>query len=71
MHTILGAGGAIGTQLLKELARTGQPVRLVARSPKSVPGATEIVPADLSIPDQAIRAVSGAAVVSCQWRSGG
>jgi len=48
---------------VKELARTGQPVRLVARRPKSVPGATEIVSADLSIPDQAIRAVSGAAVV--------
>jgi nucleoside-diphosphate-sugar epimerase len=63
MHTILGAGGAIGTQLVKELTRTGQPVRLVARNPGSVTGATEVVSADISIPDQAIRAVSGATVV--------
>jgi len=63
MQTILGAGGAIGVELVKELAHAGQPVRLVSRNPKLVEGATEAVSADLSDLDQTIRAVSGSAVV--------
>ena len=45
---IVGAGGAIGNELLKELVRAKQPVRLVGRNPKAVPGVTETVTADLS-----------------------
>src|SRR5579864_461668 len=63
MQTILGAGGAIGAELVKELAHTGQPVRLVGRNPKQVPGATEALSADISDRDQTIRAVSGSTVV--------
>ena len=62
MQTILGAGGAIGTELVRELARARQPVRLVARNPKPVEGA-EAVSADISNLDQTIAAVSGSTVV--------
>jgi nucleoside-diphosphate-sugar epimerase len=63
MHTILGAGGAIGTQLLGELVRRRQPVRLVSRNPKQVRGAIETISADLSDPAQTINAVAGSTVV--------
>jgi nucleoside-diphosphate-sugar epimerase len=63
MQTILGAGGAIGTELVRELAHTRQPVRLVGRNPKLVQGATEALSADISDLDQTIRAVSGSTVV--------
>ena len=62
MQTILGAGGAIGTELLNELLRARRPVRLVARNPKPVAGA-ETLSADLSSLDQATRAVAGSSVV--------
>src|ERR1700686_4646554 len=63
MQTILGAGGAIGTELVRELAHTGQSVRLVGRNPKLAQGATEAVSADISNLDQTISAVSGSTVV--------
>jgi nucleoside-diphosphate-sugar epimerase len=63
MITILGAGGAISNELVKLLAARQQPFRLVGRHPRSVPGATETVAADLSSIEQTIRAVSGSDVV--------
>ncbi len=63
MHTILGAGGAIGLELVKELAQRGQQVRLVGRNPVLVPGAAEAVSADISELDQTIRAVLGSTFV--------
>ena len=63
MQTILGAGGAIGIELVKALSKKGQEVRLVGRNPKLVEGANEIVSADISKLDQTIEAVSGSAVV--------
>ena len=63
MQTILGAGGAIGTELVRELSQAGKKVRLVGRNPKLVQGATEAVSADISDLDQTIRAVSGSTVV--------
>jgi nucleoside-diphosphate-sugar epimerase len=63
MHTILGAGGAIGTALVKQFARTGQSVRLVNRNPRPIQGATEVVSADISDLDQTVRAVSGSSIV--------
>lgn len=63
MQTILGAGGVIGTELVRELAESQQQVRLVGRNPTLVPGATEAVSADISKLDQTIRAVSGSTVV--------
>jgi len=61
--TILGAGGAIGNELVKLLAERSQPFRLVGRSPRMAPGATEIYPADLSDKEQTIAAVKGSSVV--------
>src|SRR5450755_4055331 len=63
MQTILGAGGTIGTELVLELANTRQPVRLVARNPALVSGATETMSADISKLEQTIQAVSGSTVV--------
>lgn len=63
MQTILGAGGAVGTGLLRELVGIGESVRLVGRNPKLMEGAAEAVCADLSDLDQTVRAVSGSSVV--------
>jgi uncharacterized protein YbjT (DUF2867 family) len=62
MVSILGAGGAIGSELVKELAAHDEPIRLVSRNPKLVPGAVEAVAADLSNVGDTIRAVSGSRV---------
>lgn len=62
IQTILGAGGAIGVELLKELASKGLRVRLVGRRPKQAPGAAEAVAADLSQLDQTVTAVAGSEV---------
>ena len=62
MITILGAGGAISSQLSRILAARKTSFRLVGRNPKPVAGA-ELVSADLSDRDQAIRAVAGSDVV--------
>ena len=63
MITILGAGGAISNELVKLLAATNQPFRLVGRNPKPIPGATETLAADLTDRDQTVRAVAGSSVV--------
>jgi nucleoside-diphosphate-sugar epimerase len=63
MIAILGAGGAIGHELAKLLAARKQPFRLVGRDPQPVPGAAEMVAADLTDRAQTITAVSGARVV--------
>jgi nucleoside-diphosphate-sugar epimerase len=62
MVSILGAGGAIGSELFKELSTRSEPIRLVSRNPKPVPGAAEVVAADLSNLDDTLRAVSGSRV---------
>ena len=63
MITILGAGGAIGNELVKLLAASNQPFRLVGRNLRATLGATETVVADLTDKDQTIRAVAGSSVV--------
>ncbi len=63
LHTILGAGGAIATELTRELLKAGQAVRLVSRQPRACPGALEIGTADLSDYSQTLEAVSGSAIV--------
>jgi len=45
MITILGAGGAVGDELVKELIARGEPIRLVSRNPKPVAGVAETVAA--------------------------
>ncbi len=61
MVSILGAGGAIGSELVKELTARNEPIRLVSRSPKLFPGA-EALAADLSNLDDTVAAVSGSRV---------
>ena len=62
LTTILGAGGPISNELVKILSARGAPIRLVSRSARPTPGA-EVVSADISDQDQAIRAVAGSSVV--------
>lgn len=62
MNTILGAGGAIASELAKELQKNNQPFRLVSRNPRPMAGA-ELVAADLSNYQQTLDAVKGSAVV--------
>src|SRR5258707_13281412 len=62
MVTILGANGAIGSELVKELTTRNESIRLVSRNPKLVPGAAEAVAADLSNLDDTVAAVSGSRV---------
>jgi len=59
---ILGAGGAIGSELLKQLAGRKLRIRLVGRYPKMISGAAEVVAADLSDPDATLKAISGSSV---------
>jgi nucleoside-diphosphate-sugar epimerase len=63
MVTILGAGGAIGNELVKLLEARKQTFRLVGRKPVSTAGAAEVVSADLTDRDQTVRAVAGSSVV--------
>jgi nucleoside-diphosphate-sugar epimerase len=63
MVTILGAGGAIGNELVKLLAARNHPFSLVSRKPVSAAGAAEVVSADLMDRDQTVRAVAGSSVV--------
>lgn len=63
MITILGAGGAIGNELVKLLAGRRLPFRLVSRKPASQAGAAEVVAADLSDKEQTMRAVAGSDIV--------
>ena len=63
MVTILGAGGAIGNELVKLLAARNQPFRVVGRKPVSTAGAAEVVSADLTDREQTVRAVAGSSVV--------
>ena len=48
MHTILGAGGAIGVELASDLANRGRRIRLVSGNPKSEVGPDQVVSADLA-----------------------
>ncbi|MGE5432329.1 MAG: NAD-dependent epimerase/dehydratase family protein [Syntrophomonadaceae bacterium] len=62
MQTILGAGGAIGIPLAKELPRFTDKVRLVGRNPKKVNPADELFQADLTNQTQVMEAVKGSQV---------
>jgi nucleoside-diphosphate-sugar epimerase len=74
VHTILGAGGVIGRELMRELAAyTGQ-VRLVHRHPAFPPAGMEARAADLLNGDQVAEAVRGSTVaylvVGLPYRTG-
>ncbi len=64
MQTILGAGGAIGSELAKALYPLyTQKIRLVSRNPKKVNPTDELFAADLSNPADVDAAVAGSQVV--------
>jgi nucleoside-diphosphate-sugar epimerase len=62
MVTILGAGGAIGVELAKDLTARNERIRLASRQPKASVGAVETLAADLSQLDDTVKAVSGSSV---------
>jgi nucleoside-diphosphate-sugar epimerase len=62
LHTLLGAGGSVGTPLADELLARGARVRLVSRRGVQLPGA-ETRRADLTRRDETIEAVGGSSVV--------
>lgn len=63
MQTILGAGGAIGKELAKELKHYTDSIKLVSRNPVKVNGEDILFPADLTVPEQVDRAVEGSEIV--------
>jgi nucleoside-diphosphate-sugar epimerase len=63
MHTILGAGGVIGTETAKALDAYTQSIRLVSRNPQKVNEQDELVKADLRYSEDVIKAVKGSEVV--------
>ncbi len=63
MQTILGAGGAIGTELAKSLSKYTGNVKLVSRNPKKVNQSDILFPADITNPTLVNKAVQGSAVV--------
>ena len=62
MYTILGAGGAIADALVPALVPGGEPIRLVSRHPRPLPGAAETVAADLTRADDTVRAMAGSRI---------
>lgn len=63
MQTILGAGGAIGTETAKALAGYTNEIRLVSRNPKKVNPGDELFKADLLNAEEVIKAVKGSSIV--------
>ena len=63
MQTILGAGGAIGTELAKALADYSEDLRLVSRNPVKVNEDDELFSADLLNYEDTQNAVKGSSVV--------
>jgi len=63
MQAILGAGGAIGKGLAKELKKYTNQVRLVSRKPKKVNDDDELFAADLTNKEAVLKAVEGCDVV--------
>ena len=63
MQTILGANGAIASQLSKHLPNYTSKIRQVSRHPRQVNATDELVSADLLNYDQTEKAVAGSEVV--------
>ena len=63
MQTILGAGGAIGNALARELKKYTDDIRLVGRNPKKINDTDETFIADLTKPAEVFKAVEGSEIV--------
>ncbi|MBL0019249.1 MAG: NAD-dependent epimerase/dehydratase family protein [Bacteroidetes bacterium] len=62
MHTILGAGGAIGVELAKSLKDFTSDIRLVSRNPKKINETDNLLPANLLTKEGISKAVAGSEV---------
>jgi nucleoside-diphosphate-sugar epimerase len=62
IHTILGAGGAVGNALAHELLKTGENVRLVSRRGYSIAG-TESYNADITSYDETLGSIRNSDIV--------
>ncbi|MFC1997687.1 NAD-dependent epimerase/dehydratase family protein [Chloroflexota bacterium] len=62
MQTILGSGGAIGTELAKALKGHGDDIRLVSRTPVKVNPGDDLLSADLTQPADVQKAVAGSEI---------
>ena len=63
MQTILGAGGAIGTELAKALIDYTKDIRLVSRNPKKVNDSDQLYPANILNFDELDKAIEGSEIV--------
>ncbi|MGW0825320.1 NAD-dependent epimerase/dehydratase family protein [Streptomyces sp. NPDC002845] len=64
LHVVLGAGGAVGSTVVKELAVRGHRVRAVNRSGRlTVPDGVEVMRSDITSADGAVSACADASVV--------
>jgi nucleoside-diphosphate-sugar epimerase len=63
MQTILGAGGAAGTELAKVLPQYTSKIRLVGRNPEKIHESDELFKADLTNTGEVLKAVEGSEVV--------
>ncbi|MBC7828949.1 MAG: NAD-dependent epimerase/dehydratase family protein [Chitinophagaceae bacterium] len=63
MHTILGAGGPVGSSLTKVLSEAGEELRLVSRRKIQTSAPTSWVEADLKDFEQVKKAVQGSATI--------
>src|SRR6218665_674038 len=63
MQTILGANGAIGTELAKVLKNYTNEIRLVSRNPKKVNDIDTLLSADLTNREDVFNAIEGSEIV--------
>ena len=63
MQTILGSGGAIGIELAKSLSQYIDKIRLVSRNPQAVNPNDQLFSADLTNPEQVMKAVEDSRIV--------
>jgi nucleoside-diphosphate-sugar epimerase len=63
MQTILGSGGAIGIELAKALKPYTGKIRLVSRKPQAVNPDDHLFSADLTKPEDVLKAVDGSEIV--------
>lgn len=62
LQTILGAGGALGSELARVLPAYTEQLRLVSRNPKAINEADQLMQADLMDPQQVQHAVVGSQI---------
>lgn len=63
MQTILGASGAIGTELAKALKNYTNDIRLVSRNPKKINDTDTLLSANLTEREEVFRAIKGSSIV--------